>query len=210
MSTLLSVNASPRGEMSVSRHLGKRYIEHWLAAHPNGSVVDRDLMTPTIPYMNIDWIGGVYAPPAVPRTTEMRQALQLSKELIDELIQADQVLISTPMYNFSIPAVLKSWIDYIVRPGFTFALAPGWPGLVADRPVRIIVATRDVHEPEGDDDQVTSVVRRAFSFMGIHNVVSLLAGGSLAVNRGEMQLDDHVAQFEQAIAALVRLPSCES
>jgi len=34
------------------------------------------------------------------------------------------------MYNFTVPAVLKSWIDYVVRPGFTFRLAPGWPGML--------------------------------------------------------------------------------
>jgi FMN-dependent NADH-azoreductase len=203
MSTLLTINASPRGEMSISRRLGERYIHHWLAAHPGGTVAERDLMKPAIPYMNVDWIGGVYAPPAVPRTPEMLAALALSETLIGELVNADQVLICTPMYNYSIPAVLKSWIDYLVRPGFTFKLAPGWPGMLADKPTRLLIATRDVHDPESEDDQVTPVVRRAFSFMGIRDVASLLAGGSLGVNRGEVRLEDHVTRFEQAIAALV-------
>lgn len=203
MSTLLTINASPRGGMSISRRLGERYTHHWLAAHPGGTVVERDLMNPPIPYMNVDWIGGVYAPPAVPRTPEMLAALALSETVIGELVDADQVLICTPMYNYSIPAVLKSWIDYLVRPGFTFELAPGWPGMLADKPTRILIATRDTHDPESEDDQVTPVVRRAFSFMGIRDVASLLAGGSLGVNRGEVRLDDHVARFEQAIAALV-------
>jgi FMN-dependent NADH-azoreductase len=203
MSTLLTINASPRGEMSISRKLGERYIHHWLAAHSGGTIVERDLIKPTIPYMNVDWIGGVYAPPAVPRTPEMLAALALSETLVGELVNADQVLICTPMYNYSIPAVLKSWIDYLVRPGFTFKLAPGWPGMLADKPTRILIATRDVHDPESEDDQVTPVVRRAFSFMGIRDVASLLAGGSLGVNRGEVRLEDHVARFEQAITALV-------
>jgi len=51
----------------------------------------------------------------------MLAALSLSETLIAELVNADQVLICTPMYNYSIPAVLKSWIDYLVRPGFTGA-----------------------------------------------------------------------------------------
>jgi FMN-dependent NADH-azoreductase len=203
MPTLLTINASPRGAMSISRRLGERYIHHWLAAHPGGTVAERDLMKPAIPYMNVDWIGGVYAPPAVPRTPETLAALTLSETLIGELVNADQVLICTPMYNYSIPAVLKSWIDYLVRPGFTFKLAPGWPGMLADKPTRILIATRDVHDPESVDDQVTPVIRRAFSFMGIRDVASLLAGGSLGVNRGEVRLEDHVARFEQAIAALV-------
>jgi len=203
MPRLLVINASPRGDMSISRRLGERYISHWLVAHPEGTLIERDLMNPTIPYMNVDWISGVYAPPAYARTPEMLAALTLSETLIGELINADQVLICTPMYNYSIPAVLKSWIDFLVRPGFTFKLAPGWPGMLADRPIRIIIATRDVHDPASDEDQLTPVVRRALTFMGIQDVVSLLAGGSLGVNRGEVRLEDHVARFEQAIAALV-------
>lgn len=203
MPILLNINASPRGAMSISRKLGERYVHHWQAAHPDGTVIERDLMTSGIPYMDVDWIGGVYAPPSVPRTPDMLRALALSEELIQELARADEVLICTPMYNYSIPAVLKSWIDYVVRPGFTFALAPGWPGLLVDRPVRILVATRDVHDLGSEDDQVTPVIRRALSFMGIHDIVSLLAGGSLSVNRGDVQVKDHVARFEQAIAAMV-------
>jgi FMN-dependent NADH-azoreductase len=139
MPTLLKVNASPRGEMSISRKMGERYVHRWLAAHPGGTIVERDLMRTPIPYMDVDWIAGVYAPPAVPRTPQMKAALGVSETLISELVQADQVLIRTPMYNFSVPAVLKSWIDYLVRPGFTFKLAPGWPGLLADKPTRILI-----------------------------------------------------------------------
>jgi len=108
----------------------------------------------------------------------MLAALALSETLIGELVTADQLLICTPMHNYSIPAVLKLWIDYLVRPGFTFELAPGWPGMLADKPTRVLIATRDVHDPESEDDQVTPVIRRAFAFMGIRDVASLLASWS--------------------------------
>ena len=204
MPILLNVAASPRGAQSISRRLGERYVAHWREAHPHGTVVERDLMASPVPYMNVDWIAGVYAPPAVARTPEMQAALDLSSELIEELRSADEVLITTPMYNFSVPAILKSWIDYLVRPGLTFALAPGWPGLLADRPVRVLVATRDLHEVGGEDDQVTPVIRRAMRFMGLNDVTSLLGGGSLGVNRGEVALEDHIARFEEAIADMAR------
>ena len=128
MPTLLSLEVSPRGDRSISRALGKRFIEHWKGNNPDGQVISRDLNAARIPYLDNDWIGGVYAPPDVPRTPEMQRALALSAELIAEIQAADVLLISTPMYNFTVPAVLKSWIDYVVRPGFTFRLAPGWPG----------------------------------------------------------------------------------
>lgn len=202
MPTLLHVTVSPRGAQSISRALGATVVRHWREAHPDGAVTERDLAASPPPYMDVDWIGGVYAPPAVERTPAMERALALSAELIDELRSADTVLISTPMYNFTIPAVLKSWIDYVVRPGFTFALGPGWPGLLADRPVRVLVACRDSYEAGSDDDQVTPVLRRAFAFMGVRNVRSLLAGGSLGVNRGDIAMKDHLARFAGPVADL--------
>jgi FMN-dependent NADH-azoreductase len=203
MSTLLSIEVSPRGDKSISRALGERFIKYWLRAHPGGAVVRRDLMKTNIPYMNNDWISGVYAPPDITRTSEMNAALSLSGELIGELQAAGHLLISTPMYNFSIPAVLKSWIDYIVRPGFTFRLAPGWPGMLENKRTRIIVATRDVYvpgTPSEVDDLVSPVLRRSLAFMGVTDVETVLAGGSLDVNRGTVKLEDHLAQFDHAIA----------
>ena len=63
MPTLLALDVSPRGERSISRALGKRFVEDWQALNPDGSVIYRDLNAPRIPYMDNDWIAGVYAPP---------------------------------------------------------------------------------------------------------------------------------------------------
>ena len=207
MQSLLSIEVSPRGERSISRALGNRFIEHWQTNHPGGSVLQRNLMESPIPYMNTDWISGVYGPPEMVRTPEMNSALALSADLIAELQAADHLLISTPMYNFSVPAVLKSWIDYIVRPGFTFKLAPGWPGLLEDKKTTIIVAARDVYA-QGllmeENDLVSPVICRALRFMGITDVQTVFAGGSLGVNRGVVNLDDHLATFEDTLALAAR------
>ena len=169
MPTLLALDVSPRGERSISRALGKRFVEHWQARNPRGNVIYRDLNAPRIPYMDNDWIAGVYAPPDVERTPEMQKALALSAELIAELQAADVLFISTSMYNFTVPAVLKSWIDYVVRPGYTFRLAPGWPGMLTNKKARLIVVSRDRYEagePSEADDLVTPVLRKVFNSGG--------------------------------------------
>ena len=201
MASLLSVQASPRGSTSISRALSEIFEKEWLRLNVGGRVVRRDLMSSGIPYMDLDWIAGIYAPPHVERTEDMHKALALSEELIDEVRSADRILIGTPMYNYSVPAVLKSWIDYIVRPGFTFALAPGWPGLLSDRPVNVLVAARDEYDPEQLEelDALTPVIRHAFAFMGVSDVRSLIAGGSLGVNRGAVALADHLAKFTDVV-----------
>jgi FMN-dependent NADH-azoreductase len=203
MRTLLSLDVSPRGDRSISRALGRRFVEHWQQNNPDGQVIYRDLNASRIPYMDNDWIVDVYAPPDVKRTPEMRRALALSEELIGELQAADVLLISTPMYNFTIPAVLKSWIDYVVRPGFTFRLAPGWPGMLENKKAKLIVVSRDSYrlgEPSEEADHVTPVLRQALGFMGIRDVDTIRAGGSLAVNLGKVRMEHHLAEFERAIA----------
>jgi len=207
MPTLLSLESSPRGHRSISRALGSRFVDHWLRANPDGKVIYRDLNTTRIPYLDNDWIGGVYAPAEVERTPDMQKALALSTELIAELQAADRVLISTPMYNFTIPAVLKSWIDYVVRPGFTFRLAPGWPGMLENKKATLIVVSRDNYvadEPSDAADQVTPVLKQALGFMGIHEVDVVRAGGSLAVNLGQVGMEDHLATYDSAIATAAR------
>ncbi len=207
MATLLSVQASPRGPMSISRALSTMFEAEWLRLNDGGRIVRRDLKSAGIPYMDLDWIAGVYAPPDVERTDAMLQALALSEALIEEVRSADRILIGTPMYNYSVPAVLKSWIDYIVRPGFTFELAPGWPGLLETRRVDVLVAARDEHDPEQAEqlDALTPVIRRAFAFMGVSDVRSLIAGGSLGVNRGAVPLADHLAKFTAAVTAAANI-----
>jgi FMN-dependent NADH-azoreductase len=135
----------------------------------------------------------------------MQKALALSAELIAELQGADVLFISTPMYNFTIPAVLKSWIDYVVRPGYTFRLAPGWPAMLENKKARLIVMSRDSYDagqPSEADDLVTPVLRKALSFMGINDVSVVRAGGSLAVNLGKVRIEDHLERYAPEVAAL--------
>ena len=80
MRTLLSLDVSPCGDRSISRALGRRFVEHWQQNNPDGQVIYRDLNASRIPYMDNDWIAGVYAPPSVDRTPEMQKALALSEE----------------------------------------------------------------------------------------------------------------------------------
>ena len=87
----------------------------------------------------------------------MQRALALSAELIAELQAADVLFICTPMYNFTVPAVLKSWIDYVVRPGFTFRLAPGWPGMLENKKARLVVVSRDSYIPGEPSEAVRPI-----------------------------------------------------
>lgn len=128
--TLLRIDASARQEGSHSRQLADAVEATWLARHPNGRVLRRDLATQPLPHIAAATIQGFYTPPGQ-HSAELREATAMSDTLIAELKSADLLLISAPIYNFGVPSALKAWIDQVVRIGHTFAYENGnFSGLV--------------------------------------------------------------------------------
>lgn len=119
MAKLLRIDASARIKNSRSRILGDHAQMLWRQANPDGCITMRDLADGKIQILNGETINGYYALPSE-MTPELKAAVAQSNELIAELKCADTLLITTPMYNFSIPAALKAWVDQISRNGQTF------------------------------------------------------------------------------------------
>jgi FMN-dependent NADH-azoreductase len=101
----------------------KEFIEQWKQTHPNDTVAYRDIGRNPIPHVDESWIAAAFSPPEQ-HTPELREAIRLSDELVDEFLAADVYVIGVPMYNFSVPSVFKAYIDQIVRVGRTVAFEP--------------------------------------------------------------------------------------
>ena len=117
---LLHIDASPRGARSHSRALTAEFVAKWTAAHPDAGVVYRDLGCHPVPFVDEAWIAAAFSDPR-DHTPELRDAIRLSDELVDEFLAADVIVLGAPMYNFGVPAVVKAYIDQIVRVGRTFS-----------------------------------------------------------------------------------------
>ena len=139
--SLLRIDASARTQGSYSRTIADAYQEAWSTLHPAGSVTLRDVVKDPLPHIHNDTILGYYAPQDS-LDDRLRAATALSDALISELDAADTLLISTPMYNFSVPSALKAWIDHIVRVGRTFAYTEehGLHGLIKHKNAVVITA----------------------------------------------------------------------
>jgi FMN-dependent NADH-azoreductase len=116
MAQLLHLDASMRWSGSVSRELSAAYAQAWRTAHPDGTYVYRDLAVDPVPHLDEASFTAA-ATPDEDHTDEQRVGWKISSELIEELIEADTVLLGVPMYNFSIPSTLKAWLDRIITPG---------------------------------------------------------------------------------------------
>ena len=204
MSKLLVVEASPRGKYSISRNLASKFVEEWKAAHPDGEVVERDLAKIELPYVNLPWLGASLTP-IEKHTPEMKDVLNLSNELVDELLAADHIVISTPVYNYNIPANLKSYVDHIVRKGRTLGMSG--EGLVHGKACTVLMASGGVYtegSPIRDRDLATQYLRLILKVIGIEDVTFVAAGGSKVVDLGEKTSEDFLSAFAPALSAAAR------
>lgn len=126
MSTLLHLDASARSR-SFSRRLSARFAETWRAANPAGQYRYRDLAAEPVPHITEAWteicdgvlrhgITDIGRYTEAVRTPSQQKAWAVVEPLLNELVAADTVLIGTPMYNFSVPAALKAWVDQVTFP----------------------------------------------------------------------------------------------
>lgn len=195
MENLLVVEVSPRGTYSVSRQLARQFTQKWQLAH-HGNVVVRDLSAIDVPYISLPWIGGAFTPPEQ-HSPEMTEAIGISDEFIAELKAADEILIATPMYNFSIPAVLKSWVDHVLRAGVTFSA--NYEGLVTGKKATAIIATGGDFSPGTPFESAnvaSAYLRQVLGFIGITDVNVILAGPTLAIDQGKTTIDEFTARYE--------------
>src|SRR5579871_2755642 len=188
MSTLLQIDSSPLYDRSVSRQLTTAFVEKWKSAHPGGEIIDRDLNAISIPPISAEWIGATYTP-ADARTAQQNKLLELSDTFVAELQEADEYVFGVPMHNFSVPSVLKLWIDQIARAGKTFSYADGTPkGLLIGKKATFIIATGgnyDAQTQMASFNFVEPYLRSLFGFLGVTDATFLTAGGTMALNHGQ-------------------------
>jgi FMN-dependent NADH-azoreductase len=188
MPTLLRIDSSPLvDDASISRQLTAEFVQHWLRAYPGGKVITRDLAMAELPLVTADWIGAAFSPEAG-FTPRQREVLAISNELIGELQTADEYVIGVPMYNFSIPAVLKLWIDQIVRAGKTFSYEGGMPaGLLLRKKATFLVASGGVYDqgtPMAAMNFAEPYLRSIFAFVGVTDTSFINAGGTAKLRYG--------------------------
>lgn len=193
-STILHIDASARRINSTTRSLSGQILDH-LAGD---QVIHRDLADP-LPQITEDWIGA-NSTPADQRDAPQRAVLALSDQLVDEIVRADTLVFGLPIYNFSVPAAFKAWIDLVARAGRTFRYTETGPkGLLTGK--RAIIAIASGGTKVGSDaDFATGYVRHVLGFIGITDV-TFIAADATAIDP-----EATFAASETAIRALAACP----
>jgi len=186
MKTLLHIEASPRKTRSHSLAVARHAADAWSAAHPGGTVRTLDLWSTVLPPFDGETIDAKYAIlHGQAHTPAQAAAWERIRSLAEEFKAADGYILSTPMWNFGVPYILKHYFDLIIQPGLTFSYSPesGYTGLVTGKKALVVAARGGAYGPgSGAEsyDLQTATVRQLFGFIGVTEVSEVLVEPTLA------------------------------
>ncbi|ASJ75848.1 FMN-dependent NADH-azoreductase [Granulosicoccus antarcticus] len=198
---VLLLNSSAKLTGSISRKLAAQVVANLEKHGKADSVVERDLAA-GLPFVDENWVNANFTP-ADQRSDVQKQTLSLSDSLVDELMQADTLVLGVPIYNFGVPATFKAWVDMIARAGKTFQYtATGPEGLIADKKVYLVIASGGTPIGSGYDF-ASGYVKHALSFVGITDVTIIDAAevASKGIEAVLQSAEQQISEIDYALSA---------
>ena len=138
--------------------------------------------------------------PEASRTEAQKEAVRISDQAINEIMDADVLVIGAPLYNFGIPSTLKSWIDQIARAGVTFSYANGTPqGLVKNKKIYLVISSGGVYSqgPMKEFDFTEPYLRKVLGFIGLTDITVFRVEGTNVPGRKEAALTEAIGRVEE-------------
>ena len=197
---LLRIDSSAR-RSSVSRQLTAKFVDSWKEGNPNGEIIERDLATTQLPLITDEWTQAAHTPEAN-LTPSQKEVLSVSDGLIKETIEADVIVIGVPMYNFTIPAPLKGWIDQVVGVNKTVAWGANGPqGLLQGKKVVVITSRGSSFLPgtqSAQYDYQEPYLRHVLGYIGLRDVTFIHAENQKPGELAEPSRNAAIAQIKVA------------
>ncbi len=195
---ILRLDASANPGDSSSRNLGHYLIKQLELDNPQAEIRARDL-NHDLSFIDSNWIAANFTA-SEDRDTAQSARLAFSDQLIDELNWADHIVLTTPMYNFGIPATLKAWVDQVCRAGVTFRYGANGPeGLLKGKSLDIIITTggAPLNSPV---DFVSGYLKQVFEFIGIEDI-NIIGADRMNVD-ADASFAGAVSQIDQTYPAV--------
>jgi FMN-dependent NADH-azoreductase len=171
---ILQIKSSVFNGNGQSSRLADEFVARLREQDPEVKLIQRDLVADAVPHLDGARAGAFFAKPEE-RTPEQRAVIAYSDALIDELRDADVLVLGLPMYNFGVPSQLKAWFDHLARAGVTFKYTEkGAVGLLTGKKAYVFATRGGIY---GDEDAQTRFVRQFLGFIGIADVEFVYAEG---------------------------------
>ena len=178
---LLHIDSSISGQNSVTRGLTRKIVEQQRVAHPDLQVEYLDLARQAPGPLSLDALGFRLPPSSETLTDVQRSENAVSEALVSQLIAADVVVIGSPLYNFTVPAQLKAWLDRVAQVGRTFKYTEKGPvGLLGGKTVILALSRGGVYSTSDVGNAMEhqeSYLKTIFGFMGVTDIRVVRAEG---------------------------------
>ncbi|MFC1468106.1 FMN-dependent NADH-azoreductase, partial [Verrucomicrobiota bacterium] len=189
---ILHVCANPKPmEESASKQLATAFMGKLFELNPEVEIDNVDLYEEQPPFYSYPQFRGHWNPvfeKGYEPTAEECEAMSYATDMAERFNKADVLVLTTPMWNFSLPGIMKAWVDQVLAPGLVFELTKeGAKPLHKVKEVVLLVASGGVYKYDDVRDALTKQVEAAFGFVGIDNVQVAWADGQnpLFVENGE-------------------------
>jgi FMN-dependent NADH-azoreductase len=182
--SILAITSSGRAD-SVSTKLVKDILARLKKKHDGVKVKHHDLAKKAPAFVDDTWIAANGEPNP---TAAQKKTLAASDKYVDEVLGADIIVIGLPIYNFSVPAALKAWVDQIIRAKRTFAYkaSGGYDALVPKgKKVYLVVTSGGVPVASGYD-MATPYMKHVLGFIGLTDVHVIAADQQMTMGAGQV------------------------
>ncbi len=179
---ILHVCGNPKPtEESVTKQLAASFFTLLAEKNVDYELVNVDLYQTPPPFLSYEEFRGFWFPIFIKgyaATDAEKAAMAYAREQGDYFNKADILVLTTPMWNFTVPAIVKAWMDQVVSPGITFTIdAAGTQPLHRIRQVILLAASGGVYKEGDPRDALSSQIRALFSFIKIENIRVVWADG---------------------------------
>src|ERR1700736_2520748 len=201
MTTLLQINASINDDNGQSSQSANQFVAAFRTRNPDARIVVRNVAAADpVPHLNAERFGAFISKPEQ-RSAAQHAVVAYSDVLIDELKEADVIVLGLPMYNVAVPSQLKAYFDHIARAGVTFKYTDKGPvGQLTGKKVYVFAARGGLYAGTPLDTQ-TSYVRDFLRFIGMTDVEFVYAEGlAISPESREAGLAKAVAEIERLVA----------
>ena len=176
MTKILQLKTSLFADHGVSSQLSKDFIDQFMTANPDSSLKVRNFAEEAIPHLDAGYLQAL-STEAAERSAEQQQLVDFSDSLINELMDADVLVLGLPMYNFGVPSMLKAWIDHVARAQVTFRYTENGPeGLLKGKKAYVLASRGGLYAGTPADSQ-TPFITNFLAFIGITDVNFVYAEG---------------------------------
>ncbi|MBM7604284.1 FMN-dependent NADH-azoreductase [Metabacillus crassostreae] len=182
MTNVLFIKANSRPiEQAVSVQLYQAFLDSYKESNPNDQITELDLFEENLPYFSTDMINGMFKlGKGLELTSDEKKATDLVNKYLEQFLAVDKVVFAFPLWNFSVPAVLHTYLDYLGQAGKTFRYTAEGPiGLQGDKKVALLNARGGVYSegPAQAAEMSVNYVKTVLNFWGVTDTTEVIIEG---------------------------------